>query len=934
MYRILWVFLAFALPLGFFTQNCTHKTTGPTKFSFSKTVVAEALNEPMQIAELPDGKIILIERKGAIKLYDPATGLINVAHTLPVISENEDGLMGLAVDPNWAQNHWIYLYYSPVGNEVVNQISRFVFENGSLDRASEKVLLKIPVQREECCHSAGCLRYGEDGYLYLSTGDNTNPTDDYATVDERPGRGPWDAQKSSSNTMDLRGKILRIKPLEDGTYVCPAGNLFTKDTVHISEGPVPGEQRTSENKQRGGRPEIYIMGCRNPFRITIDARRNFLFWGESGPDASEPDTARGPAGYDELNCARAAGNYGWPYFLGDNKAYRDYDFATKKSGPFFDVQHPFNDSPNSTGARDLPPAQPAIIWYPYNPSPEFPLLGDDARNAMAGPVYYSDRYPAETRLPDYYNGKLIFYDWERNWMMAVTLDSLGKLANMERFAPEIKMLHTIDMLIDRNGALWIVEYGLQRYTGNPDARLSRIDYVRGNRPPQPVLDADKTAGAAPLTVAFSAAQSRDPEEEKLTYELQFGDGTPPNKGDIAAAAQLAHVFEKPGTYEVVLKVTDASGMADSVKQTIRVGNEPPVVRWDLGGQNRSFYQPGDELTYKLVVDDLEDGSLEKGGIAPEAVSSTVDYLETGFDVNILAQAFRPDDQKVEYSKGKTLIDKSDCKTCHAVDRQVVGPSFEAVAERYRKEEAAIRILSHRIIKGTGGNWGQMSMTAHTQLSDEDAGEMVRWILSLGAPAKPRQSLPVAGKYTLKPDGKGNKAKAGTFILKAAYRDRGGNNQASLEEGAILALRSATQQAEQADSLSKGIVNYRPFDDDRVVLNELRNNSFFAIRHADLTGISSVTIRVGSGDQFFQFSGGRIELHLDSPEGPLAGQVSVESKNLPGKMEFSELLLSLAAAPDGKFHDLYFVLKNDGNAQQAVTAVDWVRFNLGVVSHKS
>ena len=62
-------------------------------------------------------------------------------------------------------------------NEVVNQISRFVFENGSLDRASEKVLLKIPVQREECCHSAGCLRYGEDGYLYLSTGDNTNPTE-------------------------------------------------------------------------------------------------------------------------------------------------------------------------------------------------------------------------------------------------------------------------------------------------------------------------------------------------------------------------------------------------------------------------------------------------------------------------------------------------------------------------------------------------------------------------------------------------------------------------------------------------------------------------------------------------------------------------------------------------------------------------------------
>lgn len=916
-----------ALPLVVFIQNCSHKSTGPTRFSFTKTVVAEALNEPMQIAELPDGKIMLIERRGAIKLFDPATGLMNVAHTLPVIFENEDGLMGLAIDPNWQQNHWIYLYYSPVGNESVNQISRFVFENGSLDRASEKVLLKITVQRQECCHSAGCLRYGEDGYLYLSTGDNTNPTDDYATIDERPGRGPWDAQKSSANTMDLRGKILRIKPLEDGTYVCPAGNLFTKDTIHVSDGPEPGEKRTEANKGRGGRPEIYVMGCRNPFRITIDARRNFLFWGDSGPDAADPDTARGPAGYDELNCARSAGYFGWPYFIGDNKPYRDYDFATKKSGAAFDPQHPFNDSPNSTGARDLPPAQPAMIWYPYSPSPEFPLLGDDARNAMAGPVYYADRYPAETRLPDYYNGKLIFYDWERNWIMAVTVDSLGKMAGMERMASDIKMLHTIDMLIDKNGSIWIVEYGLQRYTGNPDARLSRIDVVRGNRPPAPVLEADKTAGAAPLTVAFSASKSHDPEEEKLTYELDFGDGSQPNKGDIAAAAAIAHVFEKPGNYEVVLKITDAAGLSDSVKQTIHVGNEPPVVRWDIGGNNRSFYQPGDELMYKLVVEDREDGSLENGGITPDSVSSTIDYLETGFDVGLLAQGYRPESQKVEYSKGKVLMDKSDCKTCHAVDHQVVGPSFEAVADRYRKEEAAIRILPQRIIKGTGGNWGQMSMTAHTQLSDEDASEMVRWILSLGAPAKPKQTLPVVGKYVFKPGVKGKKQNPGTYILKASYRDRGSNNQSPLEQGALIALRPALQQAEQADSLSKGIVNYRPFDDDKAVLNELRNNSFFAVKHADLAGISGVTICVGSGDKFFQFIGGRIELHLDSPEGTLAGQVVIAAKNTTGKMELYEVLLPLSEVADGKFHDLYFVIKSDNNATQPVTAVDWVRFNL-------
>ena len=79
---------------------------------------------------------------------------------------------------------------------------------------SEKVLLKVPTQREECCHTGGSIAWDKEGNLYLSTGDNTNPhgSNGYSPSDEREGRGPWDAQKSSANTNDLRGKIIRIKP--------------------------------------------------------------------------------------------------------------------------------------------------------------------------------------------------------------------------------------------------------------------------------------------------------------------------------------------------------------------------------------------------------------------------------------------------------------------------------------------------------------------------------------------------------------------------------------------------------------------------------------------------------------------------------------------------------------------------------------------------
>src|SRR6185437_15152636 len=103
---------------------------------------------------------------------------------------------------------------------------------------------------------------------------------------------------------------------------------------------------------------------RNPFRISIDKKNGHLYWGEVGPDAGGGNPKRGPAGFDEINQARHAGNFGWPYFVADNKPYLDYDFETKISGQPFDPAHPVNKSPFNTGIQELPPAQPAFIYYP------------------------------------------------------------------------------------------------------------------------------------------------------------------------------------------------------------------------------------------------------------------------------------------------------------------------------------------------------------------------------------------------------------------------------------------------------------------------------------------------------------------------------------------------------------------------------------------
>jgi len=435
----------------------------PDERDFDIEVLTSNLNEPMELAPLPDGRVLFIERPGAVHLVDPETGSDVIINELEVAYGLEDGLIGLAVDPNVNDNGWTYLYYSPVDSSV-NRLSRFTFDGTRLDPESESVLLEVRTQRETCCHAGGSLAFGPRGTLFLSTGDNVNPfeADRYAPIDERPGRASYDAQGTSANSQDLRGKILRIRPEADGTYSIPEGNLFED----------PAE----------GRPEIYTMGHRNPFRISVDSRTGYLYWGDIGPDAPEPDSIRGPRGYDEVNQARSAGNFGWPYFLADNRVYADWDFAAKRSKGWFDPAAPVNDSPNNTGAVVLPPAQPAFIWYPYAHSTEFPLMDRDgfetaSRSAMAGPVFHASEI-ASPSFPAYFEDKLFLHEWERRKLLVVTLRETGDYYYMEDFLPSHTWVRPMDMAFGQDGALYVLEYGESWNTRNENATLTRITYKR------------------------------------------------------------------------------------------------------------------------------------------------------------------------------------------------------------------------------------------------------------------------------------------------------------------------------------------------------------------------------------------------------------------------------------------------------------------------
>jgi cytochrome c len=821
----------------------------PEENRFQKVVMDFNLNEPMELDVLPNEDVLFIERRGDIKLFKKTENKTKLVLKFPVFSDLEDGLLGLAVDPDYQKNHWIYLYYSPIGKDAIQRLSRFSFVGDSLDRASEKILLTVPTQRDECCHSAGSVEFGPDRMLYISIGDNTSPrATGYGPMDEQSGRSAWDAQKSSGNTNDLRGKILRIKPEDNGTYSIPDGNLFDDPSK--------------------GKPEIYVMGVRNPFRISVDSKTGFLYWGDVGPDAGKDSVGFGSRGYDEINQARKAGNHGWPYFIGNNFPYNHYDYGTNKSGPLFDPKKPMNTSPNNTGAKELPEAVPPMIYYPYAASKEFPLVGEGGRNAMAGPVFYLDEYPeSENRFPVYYDKKFFAYDWMRGWVMSVTLDEDGNYVRMERFLPNMLFNNMVDVVFGPDGDMYALEYGTNWFTQNMDARLIHISYTSGNRAPLAVINADKTVGKTPFSIKLSADESKDFDGDELKYEWTFGDG------EKSLEKNPTYVFKKSGEYKVNLTVTDPSGESASSEVLVVAGNDLPEINVTFKG-NSKFYFGNSNFEYSVDVKDSEDGSINNG-ISPSAVTVTADYLQRGHDVTEVIQGHQANMEASANLVGKTLFESSDCKACHHATEKSVGPTLTQLADKYAGNESVIKTLVNKVIKGGSGVWGDLMMSPHPQLGTDETEKMIRYIMSLNKKGVVN-GLPPKGTYSLnkhKPTDK-----EGTYIFTASYTDKGANGIKPLTATKIISLSYPLIKADKFKEKKKAMTflvtkDLMPNIEEEMTLVMPSHEAILKYDAIDLTDVGQIKFGVTLAPTYF--SGGTIEVLLDDENGQVIGMGQLE-----------------------------------------------------------
>jgi cytochrome c len=656
----------------------------------TKQILATGLKDPMEVAIAPDGDLFVIEREGRLLRINPSTGglfeigIVKVEalrETDPKSNyAREDGLLGIALDPEFPKNQRIFLYYS-APDVIANRLSRFTLKDGKLDLGSELKLLEVPTEREnKVCHHGGSVEFGPDGLLYVSMGDNTNPFESggVAPIDDRDGRTERDAMRSAGNTNDLRGKIIRIKPTETG-YEIPPGNLFPK-----------GTEKT--------RPEIYVMGCRNPFRISIDPKTKTLYWGEVGPDARN-DSENGPMGHDEVNQAKSAGNFGWPFVIADNKPYPIRDFNGNKIIKMTDPAAPENPGQRNTGLKTLPPAHSAFIWYPYSDSKEFPVMGSGGRNAMAGPVFHYDQSRKHNILDKEDDATLLTYEWMRGKIFKAKLDADEKLEKLDLFLD--KLVHPMDLEMDKDGSLILLEYGSGWYF-NKNGSVSRLLPDDGNKPPSITI---KPTGGVPN--GYSVDKASDPENGKIVVTWYLTEGVTDRK-----LGTGSNVVVPEGDFqEIRAAATDDKGAATVARIPLAREADLPSLALDLG-KNPGKPGFGGKVKFKVTSEKLPDAgqlTLRARYIPP-----------TGHDAG-----------GVDFADDASEVAKANlCLACHQVDASSVGPSYLDVSMKYRGQANAAAYLKNKLKTGGGGVWGEVPMPPQAALKPDDADKLIAAILGL------------------------------------------------------------------------------------------------------------------------------------------------------------------------------------------------------------
>jgi len=236
-----------------------YRTTTQLTGDFQEKLVAQGLITPTAMDFAPDGRLFVAEQSGKLRVIQNGQLLPTPFYTFAVSELGEQGLLGIAFDPNFAANQYVYVNYTAATPSIHNRVSRLTANGDVATPGSEVALLDLPAFNYTIAHRGGAIHFGLDGKLYIGVGDH---------------QGPENAQLLDNPF----GKILRIN--SDGTI--PIDNPFYNQTTGINRA-------------------IYAYGFRNPFTFAVDPVTGRIFVNDVGN-----------ADWEEVNQLVAGGNFGWP----------------------------------------------------------------------------------------------------------------------------------------------------------------------------------------------------------------------------------------------------------------------------------------------------------------------------------------------------------------------------------------------------------------------------------------------------------------------------------------------------------------------------------------------------------------------------------------------------------------------------------------------
>lgn len=516
---------------------------------------------PMNVSFDHNNKMYVSERDGRLYSFanNQKTLLIDIREE--VATYGDFGLLSVALDPNFEQNGYVYLYYvvdrhhllyygtnsySSTTDEqgaTISRVTRYTLNSAtnftSLVPNSRFVLLgetkSTGFPLTGIYHSGGDMKFAIDGSLLVSCGDGANGADyeDQALSDgiisgeEYNARRLWRCQIQNS----LNGKIIRINPANgDG---------------------IPSNPFYDSNTPRSARSRVYAVGFRNPFRFSIkpntgshsinDGNPGVLYVGDVGQDAKE-----------EINVVTAGGqNFGWPRLEGIDNVYE-----------YNPTYHPIDPKkPTIEWGRANSTARVVIDNNVHNVSSQaFPYTNFVGGSAIGGVFYEGESYP------EAYHGSYFFAEFNDRWVKNFKFDGNNNPVSKEDFHPELTGLISFTYNHHDECIYYTAVTGV----------VKKIKYApSGNQSPTAQFTFNPKFGTSPLTVNFDAFSSSDPENSALTYLWNFGDGTS------ATGVNPSHQFvannSNPQAFQVALTVQDANGATNLVSQFVSLNNTPPTI---------------------------------------------------------------------------------------------------------------------------------------------------------------------------------------------------------------------------------------------------------------------------------------------------------------------------------------------------------------------